>query len=116
MPISCVVQLTPTTPTPLPPVAPIVPETWVPWLWSSIGSHVSVMALNPWDPAGHVTVAPPIVDREGRRRRPDVRGEIRMRVVDAGVDDRDDLRRRTERHVPRLRCVNVGARDAGRLR
>src|SRR5436190_16702634 len=56
-----VVQLTPATPTPLLPAPPIVPATCVPCLWSSIGSHVVAMALNPCDPAGHVIVAPPIV-------------------------------------------------------
>ncbi len=58
-PISWAVQLTPATPVPLPPTAPIVPATCVPWWWSSIGSHVRVIALKPWLPAGHVIGLPP---------------------------------------------------------
>ena len=53
-------------------------------------------------------------DGEGRRRRPHVCGEIGMRVVDAGVDDRDDVRGGTERDVPRLHRLDVGAWDADR--
>src|SRR5258706_16470252 len=65
MPITCVVQFTPTTPAPFPPVAPIVPETWVPWLWSSIGLQVIAAALNPWEPAGHVIVTPSMLTEKG---------------------------------------------------
>ncbi len=41
-------QFTPTTPTLLWPTAPIVPATWVPWLWSSIGSELPLMGAIPW--------------------------------------------------------------------
>src|SRR5438874_12997222 len=61
IPIDCVTQLTPTTPSALLPDAPIVPDTWVPWLWSSMGSQVIVMALKPCVPAGHVIATPPMV-------------------------------------------------------
>src|SRR5215831_567043 len=60
-PMMLVVQFTPTTPTPLLPAAPIVPETCVPWLLSSIGSHVMVKALKPCVPAAHVIFTPPTV-------------------------------------------------------
>ena len=46
-PMMLAVQLTPTTPTPLLPSAPMVPETCVPWLLSSLGSQVLVIALKP---------------------------------------------------------------------
>src|SRR5439155_327050 len=52
------------------------------------------------------------VDGKGRRRRPDVRREIRMRVVDAGVDDPDDGVARAEGAIPRGRRMDVGARCA----
>src|SRR5713101_9046927 len=55
------VQLTPTTPTPLLPLAPMVPDVCVPWLLSSIGSHVFKIALKPCVPAAQVIVVPPIV-------------------------------------------------------
>src|SRR5262245_51701533 len=54
------VQLTPATPLPLLPTAPIVPATWVPWLLSSRGKQLLLMALKPWVPAGHETVKPPM--------------------------------------------------------
>src|SRR5258708_36647519 len=60
-PMILVVQFTPTTPAVLLPTAPIVPETWVPWLWSSMGSQVFVIALNPWVLAAQVTLVPPTV-------------------------------------------------------
>src|SRR6267378_5066974 len=53
-------QLTPTTPTPLLPTAPIVPDTCEPWLLSSSGLHVLLMALKPCVPAAHVIKSPPM--------------------------------------------------------
>src|SRR2546427_11587523 len=52
-------QLTPTTPTALLPVAPIVPDVCDPWLLSSSGLHVLLMALKPCVPAAHVIKSPP---------------------------------------------------------
>ena len=59
MPMIRVVQFTPTTPSRLLPVAPMVPDTCVPWLWSSIGSQVRLIALKPCVPAAQVTGVPP---------------------------------------------------------
>jgi hypothetical protein len=52
-------------------------------------------------------------DGERRRRRPDVRCEIRMRVVDPAVDYRDDAGTRSRRDAPRLRRTDLGAVCAG---
>src|SRR5687767_2805688 len=59
-PIRLAVQLTPTTPALLLPTAPIVPLACVPWLLSSMGLHVLVMALKPCVPAAHVIERPPM--------------------------------------------------------
>src|SRR5476649_906503 len=59
------VQLTPATPTALLPDAPIVPATCVPWLLSSIGSHVFSSALYPCVPAAHAMATPPMVTLNG---------------------------------------------------
>ena len=64
-PINWVIQFTPTTPMPLPAAAPMVPATCVPWLWSSMGSQVSAMALKPCEPAGQVIETPPTVTENG---------------------------------------------------
>src|SRR5258706_15238530 len=55
------VQLPPTTPMVLLPFAPMVPDVCVPWLLSSIGSHVLRIALKPCVPAAQVIVDPPMV-------------------------------------------------------
>src|SRR5712691_9655246 len=57
-PMMRVVQFTPTTPTPLFPTAPMVPETCEPWLLSSRGLHVLLMALKPWVPAAQPPIPP----------------------------------------------------------
>ncbi len=71
------------------------------------------MALEPCEPAGHVTVLPPsAADRDGEfdGRRPHVGRQVRVCVVDAGVHHADDVRGRSGRHVPRGDRVDVGAR------
>jgi hypothetical protein len=63
----------------------------VPWLLSSSGSQLKVIASKPWLPAGQVTLDAADVHREARRRGPDVGREIRMVVVHAGIHDSDDV-------------------------
>ena len=53
------VQLIPLTPTPLLPTAPIGPAVWVPWLLSSAGLQLFVIALNPCVSAAQEIVRPP---------------------------------------------------------
>ena len=53
-------------------------------------------------------------DGEWRRRRPDVRRQVGMGVVNAGINDGDDVRWRPERDVPRFGRANVGARRSCR--
>jgi hypothetical protein len=55
------VQFTPVTPAVLFPAAAIVPATCVPWLLSSLGSHVFVIALKPRVPDPQRIATPPIV-------------------------------------------------------
>ncbi len=57
----------------------------------------------------------PAADGDGvrRRRRPDIGGEVRMQVVDAGIDDADDDGARTDGLVPRASRTNVGTRRPG---
>src|SRR5262249_60919253 len=60
-PMMLAVQFTPTTPRALLPTAPTVPETCEPWLLSSAGSQVLVIALKPCEPAGQVMERPPML-------------------------------------------------------
>src|SRR5262249_16612263 len=53
------------------------------------------------------------VDREGGGRRPDIRGQIRMRVVDASIDYGYDVGARACRDIPRESGADVCARRAG---
>ena len=53
------------------------------------------------------------IDGERRRRRPDVGGQVRMRVVHAGIDDTYDNRSRSGGNVPRFRRIDVCVRDSG---
>ena len=60
-----------------------------------------------------------VVDAVARRLAwvaPDVRGEVRMVVVDTGVDHGDDHRSRSGGDVPRRRGVDVGVGKPARLR
>src|SRR5262249_24097937 len=60
-PMMLAVQFTPTTPRALLPTAPTVPETCEPWLLSSAGLQVLVIALKPCEPAGQVMERPPML-------------------------------------------------------
>src|SRR5712691_5137777 len=60
-PMMLAIQFTPTTPTALLPTAPIVPDVCEPWLLSSSGLHVLVIALNPCVPAAQAIARPPTV-------------------------------------------------------
>ena len=94
------VQFTPATPAPLLPTAPMVPATCVPWSLSSLGSHGLGDRVEPVRPgrAGDRSAA----DRHRERRggRPHVGREVGVGVVDAGVDDRDDVRARARGDRP----------------
>ena len=70
------------------------------------------MALNPCVPACARDRSAGEVHRECRRCRPHVGGEIRMRVVDAGVDHRDHVRGRADGEIPGGHRIDVGAGDA----
>src|SRR5262249_60636316 len=52
-------------------------------------------------------------DGEGRRRRPDVRGQVGMVKVNARVDHADHNGIRTCRNVPGLNRINVRVGDPG---
>ena len=85
-------QVTPTTPMPLLPTAPIVPAVCVPWPLSSIGSPECVTDVDTMDVVDVAIVV--VVDAVAGNLagvRPDVRRQIGMVVIDAGVDVGDDL-------------------------
>src|SRR5262249_36442688 len=65
---------------------------------------------DPWGPRGTGDPPPADNDAEARRRRPHVRREIRMRVIDSGVDNADDVRSRTGGEIPCGGRIDVGAR------
>src|SRR5713226_3732254 len=60
-PMILAVQFTPATPMLLFPTAPMVPEQCVPWLLSSSGLQVLLMALKPCVPAAQLMVMLPMV-------------------------------------------------------
>ena len=100
-------QLTPVTPIPLFPVAAIVPATCVPWLPDA--ARVAVAGADEVV-ADHVVGEAVVIVVDAVARRlpgvvPDVRGEVRMVVGDALVDDRDE-RVIARLEIPGLRGVD----------
>src|SRR5262249_36777822 len=75
---------------------------------AGVGDGVETMR-----PGGTSDRLAPNRDSEGRRRRPDVRGQVGMVKVNARVDHADHNGIRTWRNVPGLNCADVRAGNPG---